>query len=112
MSWKRIVVLTSLAFLTVGVTSFLMGQPAPTAVKQPTVNASQVGRYQIVFNPNIAAYTFLLDTQTGNTWTPVEITNAKGKPTIWRFKERVDNQQQFIEWSARQQVESSDQNDK
>jgi hypothetical protein len=112
MSRKKIFTLTALAFLIVGFTSFLMGQAAPTTVKQAGANASQVGRYQIVSNPNVRADTFLLDTQTGNTWTPVEITNVKGQPTIWRFKERVDNQQQFNEWSARQVVESSDQNDK
>jgi hypothetical protein len=67
MSRKKIFTLTALAFLIVGFTSFLMGQAAPTTVKQAGANASQVGRYQIVSNPNVRADTFLLDTQTGNT---------------------------------------------
>jgi hypothetical protein len=94
---KRIVIFTALAFLTVGVTGFLMGQAAPTAVKQ--ASTSQVGRFQIVFNPNMRADTFLLDTETGQTWVQSEITTeAVGKRTIWVFRERVDSWQGFSDW--------------
>ena len=34
--------------------------------KQPVVG--DLGRYQIVMNPNVRADTFLLDTETGKTW--------------------------------------------
>jgi hypothetical protein len=64
MSQKRVVLLAAVVFLSVGITSFLMGQPAPTAVKQ-AATAPQVGRYQIVVNPTVRADTFLRDTQTG-----------------------------------------------
>jgi hypothetical protein len=99
MTRKQIFILTTLAFLTVGATSFLMGQAAPTTVKQASANASPVGRYQIVFNPNMRADTFLLDTETGQTWVQSEITtDAVGKRTIWVFRERVDNWQAFSDW--------------
>ncbi|MGC1617853.1 MAG: hypothetical protein WA765_05135 [Candidatus Acidiferrum sp.] len=101
MSQKQIVILTLLACLIVGVTSFLMGQAAPTAVKQQA-SPSQLGRYQIVFNPNVRADCFLLDTQTGNTWIQTAITDVKGNPTIWLYRERVDNQSQFMNWYAKQ----------
>lgn len=99
MAQKRIFILAALAVLSVGATSFLMGQAAPTVVKQATANASQVGRYQIVFNPSVRADTFLLDTQTGQTWVQSEVTtDAVGKRTIWVFRERVDNWQAFSDW--------------
>jgi hypothetical protein len=79
-----------------------VAQTGPTAVKQANTNASQVGRYQIFINPNVRADTILLDTATGNTWIQTQITDAKGTPSIWMFRERVDNQQQFREWSIRQ----------
>jgi hypothetical protein len=101
---KWIVILAALAFPTVGVTSFLMGQAAPTAIKQTTSGTSQVGRYQIVLNPNVRADTILLDTQTGNTWIQTEITDAKGKPTVWMYRERVDNHNQFVDWTNRQSL--------
>lgn len=107
MSRKRIVILTLLAFLTVGVTSYLMGQAAPTAIKQ-AASPSQVGRYQIVVNPNVRADCFLLDTQTGNTWIQTEITDAKDKPTIWLYRERVDNYDQFMDWTTKHMTPSSD----
>jgi hypothetical protein len=110
MAKKWILMWTVLALFSVGTTSFLMGQ-AVTPVKQSSANTSQVGRYQIIVNPNIRADTFLLDTQTGKTWIQTEITNAKGKPTVWMFRERVDNEQEFHDWTKRQTVED-DQKDK
>jgi hypothetical protein len=99
MSTKRIVMVSALAFLAVGITSFLMGQAAPTVVKQASLNTSQVGRYQIVFNPNMRADTFLLDTETGQTWVQSEVTtDAVGKRTIWVFRERVDTWEAFSDW--------------
>jgi hypothetical protein len=104
---KQILLLTALAILTVSVTSFLVAQTAPTAVKQANANASQVGRYQIVINPNVRADTILLDTETGNTWIQTQVTDVKDAPTIWVFRERVDNHQQFLEWSVRQAANES-----
>jgi hypothetical protein len=99
MSRKLIVVLSALVFLTVGVTSFLMGQAAPASVRQANANPSQVGRYQIIYNPSMRADTFLLDTETGQTWVQSEVTtDAVGKRTIWVFRERVDNWQAFSDW--------------
>jgi len=73
-----------------------------TTGKQVIVNAPPVGRYQIVFNPNVRADTFLLDTQTGKTWVQTQVSDAKDKPTIWLYRERVDNEQELLDWSKRQ----------
>lgn len=108
MSRKRIVTLLAIAFLSVGMTSFLMGQATPTAVKQGNVNAQPVGRYQIFINPNVRADTLLLDTQTGKTWVQTAITNVKGAPTIWVYRERVDNEPEFLDWGKRQTANSDE----
>lgn len=67
-----------------------------------SANPAQNGRFQIVINPNVSADTFLLDTQTGRTWTPHTILDVKGKPSIWKYQERIDDEQQFSEWASRQ----------
>src|SRR5271168_3090426 len=89
---KQIITLLAVAFLTVGLTSFLMGQATPTSVKQASTNPQAAGRYQIFMNPNVRADTLLLDTQTGKTWVQTGITNVKGEPTIWMYREHVDNE--------------------
>lgn len=41
-------------------------------------------RFQLVMHPEYpGTFTYLLDTQTGALWTPKEITNLEGKPTMW-----------------------------
>lgn len=42
--------------------------------------------------PNVRADTFLLDTETGRVWIPIEISNVQGQPTIWKYEERFDNE--------------------
>lgn len=78
---------------------------APAA--QPGIAAASPeefpGRYQIIMRPNIRADTFLLDTQTGRIWIPIEYTNVKGQPTIWKYEERVDNQAAYEQWEMRQE---------
>jgi hypothetical protein len=101
MPTRRLLALPVFVVLVVGIASFVMGQSAPT-IKPPSVNASQVGRYQIFTNPNVRADTFLLDTETGSTWAQTQITDATGTPTIWVYRERVDNEQQFTDWAKRQ----------
>jgi hypothetical protein len=69
---------------------------ASTPSTSPVETKAQ-GRYQLVLNPNVRADVFLLDTQTGKIWTPVEITNVKdertkaGSPTVWMYQEKIDN---------------------
>jgi hypothetical protein len=95
MTQRRILIVAALIVASVGTTSFLMGQAAPSTKPAST----QVGRYQIVFNPNVRADTFLLDTETGQTWVQSEVTtDAVGKRTIWVFREHVDNWQAFSDW--------------
>ena len=87
-------------------TTSALGQ---TTKSKPTVQAQSIapqstialGRYQIVINPNVKADTFLLDTQTGMVWVHAEITDLEGNPTVWKLMDRVDSEQEFIEWGAR-----------
>src|SRR5580704_5879518 len=48
------------------------------------------GRYQIVFNPNMRADTFLLDTATGKVWRMTQITDLKTEPDVWMYVWRID----------------------
>jgi hypothetical protein len=69
----------------VGIGSLLLGQTASNSkppVAQPSFSnanstasdtTSRPGRYQIFFNPNARADTFLVDTQTGKVWQFVDI---------------------------------------
>jgi hypothetical protein len=63
---------------------------------------SAVGRYQILYNPNVRADTFLLDTQTGKVWTPTQFSQFKHVPTAWLIQDRIDNDAQLLDWSKRQ----------
>jgi hypothetical protein len=79
----------------------------PQSPKQPTTTAqNHAGKYQIFFSPHARADVYLLDTETGQIWRPITITNAKdanlksGAPEIWMFQERVDNAQEFEIWSS------------
>ncbi len=65
---------------------------------------NQVGRYQIFFRANVRADTFLVDTVTGKTWTPIEYTNVKGQPTVWRVQERLDSPLEVSQWESRQET--------
>jgi hypothetical protein len=79
---------------------------APQAAKQPTAAQNHAGRYQIFFSPHARADVYMLDTETGQIWRPITITNAKdvnlksGAPEIWMFQDRVDNAQEFEIWSS------------
>jgi hypothetical protein len=88
------------------VTTLALGQTAQTAPKKPIVPTTQAtpatGRYQIVMNPNARADTFLLDTQTGMVWHRVPITDVENNPSIWMPEDRVDSEQEFLEWGAKQ----------
>jgi len=47
-------------------------------------------RFQIVFNPNVRADTFLLDTEKGRVWQMTKLTDLEGQPTIWMQMDVVD----------------------
>jgi hypothetical protein len=46
------------------------------------------------------ADTFLLDTETGKTWGRIDFSDLPGKPTVWMWEDRVDDQQELNEWYA------------
>ena len=49
-------------------------------------------RYQIVFNPNVRADTFMLDTQKGRIWQMTQITDVPGQPSAWVDMDIIDSQ--------------------
>lgn len=50
-----------------------------------------VGRYQIVFSPNVRADTFLLDTQKGRVWQMTKFSDLPGEPTAWNEMDVIDS---------------------
>lgn len=69
------------------------------ALPKPNIQTSSPGRFQIFVNPNVRADTILLDTETGKTWVQTTISNVKGGPTVWFFREKIDDEKQFEAWS-------------
>lgn len=110
MAHKRFLTLVCVVVVTAVVTALLTGMVAPgraqtnvkpSAPMQAALPAGPAGRYQIVINPNIRADTILLDTQTGQTWTQTQISDVEGEPTVWMFRDRLDNDLAFINWAGR-----------
>lgn len=64
----------------------------------------QYGRYVITFGPFARADMFLLDTQTGKVWRPVQYSDVVGEPDVWMSMDRIDNDAQFQQWLSRQRV--------
>jgi hypothetical protein len=60
-------------------------------------------RFQIVNpNPGMRADTFLLDTETGKVWVRTQITDVKGAQDVWLAQDKIDNDQEFAIWYAKQ----------
>lgn len=59
---------------------------APVRLVRPPV-----GRYQIVFSPNVRADTFLLDTQKGRVWQMTKFSDLPGEPTAWNEMDVIDS---------------------
>lgn len=80
--------------------AILLGQPTASvkppdpdpylALAQAHARPVQVGRYQIVYSPQLARDTFLLDTSSGRTWQIFIGKDADGdehsgwQPVLWR----------------------------
>lgn len=58
----------------------------------------QSARFQIFFNPNVRADTFLVDTQTGKVWQLTQFTDVKGEPTVWNRMDRIDDDKQSLQF--------------
>ena len=95
---KRILALT----LILGGYAVGQGAKAPQLPKAP--ESSHAGRYQIFFSPPARADVYLLDTETGQIWRPVTITNAKDRNLkstsveIWLYQDRIDSEAAFDAW--------------
>ncbi len=82
--------------------------PASSQSAQPSQgqqSGSEVtGRFTIIFNPEIRADLFLLDTQTGKVWALVRYTDVFGEPRVWLRMERLDSLEDRILWERAQTV--------
>ncbi len=78
-------------------------QSTQTSQGQQSVN----GRFTIIFNPEIRADMFLLDTQTGKTWSRVRFTSAVGEPVVWSYDDRLDSLEDRIAWESVQTLQDS-----
>jgi hypothetical protein len=58
--------------------------------------SQQPGRYQIIFNPQVRADTFMIDTATGRVWQMVKFTDLTDGPTVWQIMKRLDNEVDLI----------------
>jgi len=88
---------------------FGAGAAAPNVVDGASNTVAQEvtaesGRFTIIFNPNIRADTYLLDTATGQVWSPVNYTDVVGEPTVWRYMDRIDDAEDFDAWAGRQRT--------
>jgi hypothetical protein len=54
------------------------------------ISTNESKRFQIVFNPNARADTFLLDTQKGKVWQLTKITDVETQPTVWEPMSIID----------------------
>lgn len=78
----------------VAMLAVVLALAAPAQAPAPSAN----GRYQIVINPTVRADTFLLDSQTGRIWQVVQYDELVGEPSIWEYRTRIDNEEQFGVW--------------
>ena len=100
---KRIVKWVLLLAVCVGVAGLLYRAGAQQATNvKPTVSANE--RYRIVINNNVRADTFLLDTATGKTWVQTSITDLRGGPTVWMYREHIDDVQGYAAWLRGQKL--------
>ena len=67
----------------------------------------QNARFQIFFNPNVRADTFLLDTQTGKVWQLTQFTDLNGDPTVWNRMDRIDDDKQLFQFYRQHDVKKT-----
>ncbi|BBO99406.1 hypothetical protein [Sulfuriferula nivalis] len=66
--------------------------PLPITPTLPTTTTSTgIGRFQIVFNPQMRADTFLIDTQKGRIWQQTQFSDLPGKPSAWEEMDVLDD---------------------
>jgi len=100
--------LFAVAVLVLALCAIAQVAKAPQASKPPAVaaQANHVGKYEMFFSPHARADVYLVDTETGQLWRPITISNAsdtnfKGKaPEVWVYQERIDSEQDFDTWMA------------
>lgn len=68
----------------------------PAVAQQNTLSSS--ARYQIFFNPNIRADTFLVDTSTGKVWRLTTFMDVENEPTVWSVIDRIDDDKQLLNY--------------
>ena len=71
-------------FLTVGL---LLVAGCSSAASAPVTNPVSSGRYTIFYSPQVERDTFLVDTQTGQTW---QLVQGKDGSELWQAMARVN----------------------
>src|ERR1035441_9454474 len=71
---------------------------APKKLPIKTDVSPSAPRYQLFVNPEIRRDTLLLDTVTGKIWRMTEMSGPLNQPTVWKYEDRIDNNEQEIAW--------------
>jgi hypothetical protein len=102
---RRFAVVLILAGFAIG-QAVSTAQATKTMPKAEVAPQSHVGRYQLFFSPHARSDVYLVDTETGQVWKPVTITNARdlnlkgSAPEVWVYQDRVDNENEFDLWMS------------
>ena len=96
---KKWIALSTLFVLALFIVARLAAQSAQSAAR-PVSNPN--GRFQIVMRDGARADTFLLDTETGKVWSRRQYPDVQGKPDVWVYEEKLDNQSQVEAWAGHQ----------
>ena len=83
---------------TVVAVSALVIAASAILVPRPGFTQQPAARFTIIQHPTVRADQYLLDTHTGQMWSPVQYTDVAGKPTVWRYIDRVDSYDELKAW--------------
>ena len=89
------VILTTLTIIAVGLFS-----------QSPHTQEIADGRYQIVFRPELARDTWLLDTATGRVWREAQYPEILEDPVVWKLMERIDSNEDMFNWLRTQELKN------
>lgn len=59
----------------------------------------KLGQYEIVINPNVGKFQYLLDKQNGKIWRLTQFTDLQGQPDVWCNMVRINNEDELIEFA-------------
>lgn len=59
----------------------------------------KLGQYEIVINPNVGKFQYLLDKQNGRVWQLTQFTDIQGQPVAWKNMIKINNEDELIEFA-------------